>query len=102
MRSRHNLNLMNLNLKLNTVQAYLPTSADLDYPNKLINLAQSRSPPPNTAPPGGSGVGGLGGGGVGGIWLPVLPKTLGCLSQLYRVVDKKIFEGLAQDAVQVC
>ena len=47
-------------------------------------------------------MGGLGGGGGGGIWLPVLPKTLGCLSQLYRVVDKKIFEGLAQDAVQVC
>jgi hypothetical protein len=40
-----------------------------------------------------------GSGGGGGIWLPVLPRTLGCLSQLYRIVDKKIFEGIAQDAV---
>jgi len=35
-------------------------------------------------------------------WCPVLPRTLSCLSSLYRSLDTKIFEGLSQDAVSGC
>ena len=36
------------------------------------------------------------------VWLKVLPRTLWCLSKLYRTVDGKIFEGIAQEAILAC
>jgi len=77
------------------IQAFAPSPDDLNYPLKLLALAKGPSPKA------GGGGGGLGAGGAG-IWLPVVPRTLACLSQLYRSVDKKIFEGIAQDAVLAC
>jgi hypothetical protein len=35
-------------------------------------------------------------------WYPTLARTLSVLSQLYLVIDQSVFEGLAQDAVQLC
>lgn len=35
-------------------------------------------------------------------WYPTLERTLMMLSKLYRSVDIKIFEGLAQEAVLEC
>lgn len=77
------------------IQAFAPSRDDLNYPHKLLALAHgsaARSASESGDQPGGSAA----------IWLPVLPRTLACLSQLYRSVDKKIFEGLAQDAVVAC
>ena len=82
------------------IQAFTPSADDLDYPRKLLALASGTSPKA-AAGGGGGGSGGQLSGGAG-IWLPVLPRTLACLSQLYRSVDKKIFEGIAQDAVVAC
>ena len=78
------------------IQAYTPSNEDLDYPNKLIALAHGAPSRPHSA----AGLGGAVGGGE--IWLVVLPRTLACLSQIFRTVDKKIFEGLAQDSVLAC
>ncbi|CAF0746344.1 unnamed protein product [Brachionus calyciflorus] len=37
-----------------------------------------------------------------GMWYPTLRRTLICLSKLYRCLDKKIFEGLAQETLTIC
>ncbi len=37
-----------------------------------------------------------------GMWYPTLRRTLICLSKLYRCLDKKIFEGLAQETLTLC
>ncbi|RNA36024.1 Conserved oligomeric Golgi complex subunit [Brachionus plicatilis] len=37
-----------------------------------------------------------------GMWYPTLRRTLICLSKLYRCLDRKIFEGLAQETLSMC
>jgi conserved oligomeric Golgi complex subunit 3 len=39
---------------------------------------------------------------IHGMWYPTLKRTLICLSKLYRCLDKKIFEGLAQETLGMC
>jgi hypothetical protein len=68
------------------IEGFAASKADLDYPTKLHAAA--------------------GAAGADGValeaWCTVLPRTLTILAQLYHTVDRKIFEGLAQDAVMAC
>lgn len=36
------------------------------------------------------------------MWFPTLKRTLICLSKLFRCLEKKIFEGLAQETLVMC
>ncbi|EGG16934.1 oligomeric Golgi complex component [Cavenderia fasciculata] len=94
------------------ISLHNPTQNDINYPDVLISAQTIVTPPPtppltsstdNTTstltsspplillPPNKSK----------GLY-PTLEKTLTCLSKLYLVVDTKIFEGLAQEAVLSC
>ena len=66
------------------IQGYSPSKEELDYPGRLQRAQTDRR------------------GDDYAEWCPVLPRTLACLSHLYRTVDTKIFEGLAQEAVLAC
>nr|CAB3232543.1 conserved oligomeric Golgi complex subunit 3 [Phallusia mammillata] len=37
-----------------------------------------------------------------GMWFPTVRRVLVCLSKLYRCVDKTIFQGLSQEALEAC
>nr|CAD7433722.1 unnamed protein product [Timema monikensis] len=37
-----------------------------------------------------------------GMWYPTVRRTLVCLSRLYRCVDRPIFQGLSQEALNMC
>lgn len=37
-----------------------------------------------------------------GMWYPTVRRTLVCLSRLYRCVDRPIFQGLSQEALNFC
>ncbi|KAF0700673.1 Aste57867_8851 [Aphanomyces stellatus] len=60
------------------IEEFVPTPADLNYPDRL----QAPS--------------------VYATWYPTLEHTLTCLSKVYRYVNMHIFEELAQDAVRIC
>ncbi|KAF1315147.1 Conserved oligomeric golgi complex subunit, partial [Globisporangium splendens] len=62
------------------IEGFMPTTADLDYPNKLMNPSVS----------------------MYATWYPALEHTLLCLSKVYHFVNMEIFEELAQDAIQIC
>ncbi|DAZ93461.1 TPA: LOW QUALITY PROTEIN: hypothetical protein N0F65_006520, partial [Lagenidium giganteum] len=62
------------------IEGFVPTPADLDYPNKLLDTNAS----------------------IYASWYPALEHTLLCLSKVYHFVNTEIFEELAQDAIQIC
>ncbi|GAM26061.1 hypothetical protein SAMD00019534_092360 [Acytostelium subglobosum LB1] len=66
------------------IRTFSPKPEDMDYPNHLQSLKEETTT----------------GGSMYSTWYPTLEKTLTCLSKLYLVVDNKIFEGLAQEAVE--
>ncbi|XP_076804078.1 conserved oligomeric Golgi complex subunit 3-like [Clavelina lepadiformis] len=37
-----------------------------------------------------------------GMWFPTVRRVLVCLSKLYRCIDKTIFQGLSQEALEAC
>lgn len=37
-----------------------------------------------------------------GMWFPSVRRVLVCLSKLYRCIDKTVFQGLSQEALQAC
>ena len=37
-----------------------------------------------------------------GMWYPGVRRTLAALSRLYRCLEKKVFQGLAQEAISLC
>nr|XP_018668391.1 conserved oligomeric Golgi complex subunit 3 [Ciona intestinalis] len=37
-----------------------------------------------------------------GMWYPTVRRVLVCLSKLYRCIDKAIFQGLSQEALEAC
>jgi len=39
---------------------------------------------------------------IHGMWYPTVRRVLLCLSKLYRCIDKRIFQGLSQEALQAC
>ena len=64
------------------IVGFEPSKEDLDYPAKLqIESAQTN---------------------MYVAWYPVVERTLTCLSKIYRFVDIRIFEELAQDVLQTC
>ncbi|CAH0474032.1 unnamed protein product [Peronospora belbahrii] len=65
------------------IEAFVPTSADLDYPAKLLTAEQASAS-------------------LYATWYPSLEHTLMCLSKGYHFVKMEIFEELAQDAIQIC
>lgn len=83
------------------IKGYQVTVADLDYPNLLFTSA------PNEKAQRGeedadiiaarSSSAGLGDG-----WFPPLRKTLAILERIYRVLEMSTFQGLAQEAVDLC
>ncbi|EIE20882.1 Sec34-domain-containing protein [Coccomyxa subellipsoidea C-169] len=76
------------------VTGFQPKAEDLDYPNKLVRLAEQ----PDAAVPD-SHADSLN---AYTTWYPPVQQTLLCLSKLYRCVEAKVFAGLAQDAVSSC
>jgi hypothetical protein len=67
------------------IEGFMPSAADLDYPNKLIAATQESASANLYA-----------------TWYPALEHTLLCLSKVYHLVNMEIFEELAQDAIQIC
>ncbi|CAI5737600.1 unnamed protein product [Peronospora destructor] len=65
------------------IEGFVPTSADLDYPAKLVTAEQASAS-------------------LYATWYPSLEHTLMCLSKGYHYVKMEIFEELAQDAIQIC
>ena len=65
-----------------TIEGYEPIGFDLDYPDKLEKAIQS--------------------GDVYSTWYPTLESTLFVLSSIYRVLNTKIFEAIAQDVLHLC
>eukprot|EP00002_Diphylleia_rotans_P024852 TRINITY_DN4905_c0_g1_i1.p1 TRINITY_DN4905_c0_g1~~TRINITY_DN4905_c0_g1_i1.p1 ORF type:complete len:779 (-),score=177.13 TRINITY_DN4905_c0_g1_i1:142-2478(-) len=74
------------------LQSFNPAPEELDYPARL------QSPGPDSASQ--SSVNSPAG--LYKSWYPTLERTLMCLSKLYRSVDKKTFEGLANECVFAC
>ncbi|XP_066562754.1 conserved oligomeric Golgi complex subunit 3 [Amia ocellicauda] len=37
-----------------------------------------------------------------GMWYPTVRRTLVCLSKLYRCIDRRVFQGLSQEALSAC
>ncbi|XP_065849843.1 conserved oligomeric Golgi complex subunit 3 [Euphorbia lathyris] len=74
------------------IASFIPSEEDLDYPAKLERSVETKSE--NTSieetPE------------VFKTWYPPLEKTLSCLSKLYRCLEASVFNGLAQEAVEVC
>eukprot|EP00899_Mesostigma_viride_P023426 jgi/Mesvir1/4268/Mv22228-RA.2 len=70
------------------VRLYQPTPDDLDYPNKLIRIAEADDSVSSR--------------GMYASWYRPVEQTLSCLSKLYRCVDAHIFMGIAQEAVATC
>ncbi|BDA42423.1 Conserved oligomeric Golgi complex subunit 3 [Coccomyxa sp. Obi] len=97
------------------VTGFQPKPEDLDYPNKLLRLAED----PESAAPDSQAeqLPLMTDNGHGATtqdstressmnaystWYPPVQRTLLCLSKLYRCVEPKVFAGLAQDAVSSC
>nr|XP_018911468.1 PREDICTED: conserved oligomeric Golgi complex subunit 3 [Bemisia tabaci] len=57
-----------------------------------INGGKSYIRPPSTGSPAD----------LHGMWYPPVRRTLVCLSRLYRCVEKSIFQGLSQEAINAC
>ena len=69
---------------LSEVAAFYPGAGDLDYPARLAAFADGSE------------------GDVFGTWYPPVSALLRLLAQLYRAVDKDVFEDIAHAAVDAC
>lgn len=58
--------------------------------------AQRRPSAPLAAPPNASPAD------LHGMWYPAVRRTLAALSRLYRCLEKRVFQGLAQEAISLC
>ena len=76
------------------ISSFVPSSSDLDYPNKLLN-SQTQSPTSTSAPINPTKRSGTS-------WYMPLEKTLVCLSKLYRCLDTDVFRYLAQQCISEC
>ncbi|WCJ42882.1 Conserved oligomeric Golgi complex subunit 3 [Euphorbia peplus] len=74
------------------IASFIPSDEDLDYPAKLERSIETKSESTSIeeTPE------------VFKTWYPPLEKTLSCLSKLYRCLEASVFNGLAQEAVEVC
>ncbi|CAJ1349489.1 unnamed protein product [Effrenium voratum] len=71
------------------IKGYVPSSADLDYPAILYAEKGDQDAAEHMGAPG-SG------------WYPSLPRTLSILAKIYRVLEMSTFQGMAQEAVDLC
>ena len=67
-----------------TIKGYIPVNNDLDYPS-LLYTGQPQDPKSEQ-----SG------------WYPSLPLTLSILAKIYGVLEMSTFQGIAQEAVDLC
>lgn len=84
---------------------YNPSGGDLSYPEKLIimkQIADSLKEKKETEKPVLDVKQDISPADAHGMWFPTLKRTLICLSKLYRCLEKKIFEGLAQETLIMC
>ncbi|CAE7435699.1 RPS13A [Symbiodinium sp. CCMP2592] len=72
------------------IKGYVLGSSDLDYPSILYGSGTD-TPHQETA------MGQFQRG-----WYPTLPRTLSILAKIYRVLEMSTFQGLAQEAVDLC
>ena len=92
------------------IAAFVPTDADLDYPAKLApsmmegsangNSKQDSSNQEEEEEEIGNVMAAVER--VYACWYPTVQRTLTLLSKLYLTVDARVFEGLAQEAVDAC
>jgi hypothetical protein len=84
----------------NEIKGYQISSADLNYPDVFFALDPDRAEEPSAAareggaqePPRGFQSG----------WFPTMQWTLEILAKIYRVLEMPTFQGLAQEAVDLC
>lgn len=74
-----------------SIKGYQVSRGDLDYPDLL--LAIPAEPAEGSAPLGFESQQG---------WYPTLRRTLGILGKIYNVLELSTFQGLAQEAVELC
>lgn len=85
---------------------YNPSGGDLSYPEKLIIMQQIADSLKKSSDEGDksslNSSQDMSPADQHGMWFPTLKRTLICLSKLYRCLEKKIFEGLAQETLIMC
>eukprot|EP00913_Durusdinium_trenchii_P017022 g16007.t1 len=73
------------------IKGYVPSSSDMDYPSMLYSCDSEANQDPDPM---------LGEFRKG--WFPSLPRTLSILAKIYRVLEMSTFQGIAQEAVDLC
>ncbi len=86
---------------------YSPSGGDLSYPEKLIIMKQIQDSLKNDSEDAENKLSfdskpAVSPADAHGMWFPTLKRTLICLSKLYRCLEKRIFEGLAQETLSMC
>ncbi len=86
---------------------YSPAGGDLSYPGKLIIMKQIQDSLKNDSEDAENKLSfdskpAVSPADAHGMWFPTLKRTLICLSKLYRCLEKRIFEGLAQETLSMC
>ncbi len=86
---------------------YSPSGGDLTYPEKLIIMKQIQDSLKKESEERENKLSldsklAVSPADAHGMWFPTLKRTLICLSKLYRCLEKRIFEGLAQETLSMC
>ncbi|CAE8600221.1 unnamed protein product, partial [Polarella glacialis] len=76
-----------------SIKGYEVSSSDLNYPSALFSAESSGED---------AAVAGPDAGGFQKGWFPTLTRTLSILAKIYRVLEMSTFQGLAQEAVDIC
>lgn len=88
------------------IRGYVVNSADLDYPGMLLALdpvgvgAQQADAAASAGSTGEAAIPSVREFQRG--WFPTMQRTLGILAKIYRVLEMSTFQGLAQEAVDIC
>eukprot|EP00435_Cladocopium_sp_Y103_P024285 s2578_g5.t4 len=69
-----------------SIKGYVPSNSDLDYPWVLYSAERQEDPLTESQ--------------TG--WYPSLPRTLSILAKIYRALEMSTFQGIAQEAVDLC
>jgi len=93
---------LTLNFVEKEISRFVPTAADLDYPNKLSPVAAANGVPQSVGDANGSGGGTAAADIINPRWYPTVAKTLVLLSKLYRSVERNAFRDLSLEIVQAC
>ncbi|CAG0894022.1 unnamed protein product [Cyprideis torosa] len=80
------------------ILGFQPSPGDLAYPQKLEMMKSIAESLPEGENPGG----GRSPCDLHGMWYPTVRRTLVCLSKLFRCLDREAFQGLSQEALEMC